>query len=227
MPEQQNKRPKLLDLFCGAGGCGTGVARAGFDVTGVDIKPQPRYPFAFVQADALKYLAEHGSEFDVIHASPPCQAYSRMNRAVKADHGRLIAPTRSLLVNIGKPFVIENVEGADLEPPAFVLCGTMFGLLVRRHRVFEVRPSVAWLLPDCSCRNGVATGRLIGHRVAGKVAPGRRKPPHHTEADRRAAIGVPWMSNLEARQAIPPAYTEWIGRQLLTHLQPEQHHDAA
>lgn len=210
---------KLLDLFCGAGGCAVGYHRAGFDsIVGVDIKPQPNYPFALVQADALEYLEAHGAEFDAIHASPPCQAFSAMNSMVKASHPDLVEPVRRLLRALGKPYAIENVEGAPLEPPSLVLCGTMFGLRVRRHRVFEVRPAVATLVPACSCRNGVRSGRLIGQRVGGRVRNGRTMPPPATEADRREAIGVLWMTCREARQAIPPAYTEFVGRLLLRNL---------
>lgn len=207
-------RPLLLDLFSGAGGAGMGYHRAGFDVTGVDINPQPRYPFAFVQGDALEYVRAHGHEFDAIHASPPCQDYSAMKRLTQRSHDRLIGATRDLLRLSGKPYAIENVEGADLTD-AVTLCGTMFGVRVRRHRLFEIWPPVLILVPPCACRNGVVTGRLVGQRVAGKVAPGRTKPPHFTESDRRAAIEVLWMTTMEARQAIPPAYTEFIGRQLL------------
>lgn len=211
-------KPRLLDLFCGAGGCAAGYVRAGFEVHGVDIKPMPRYlrsgASSFVQADALEYLAEHGHEFDAIHASPPCQAFSAMNRAVKAEHPDLVAPVRKILEALGTPSVIENVPGAPLRY-AIVLCGTMFGLKVRRHRVFEVRPWVLWSLPQCTCADGVIDGRLVGHRTGGRVAPGRTRPPHFTESDLRAAIGVPWMTARSSRQAIPPAYTEFIGRQLL------------
>lgn len=226
-------KPKLLDLYSGAGGCATGYHRAGFDVVGVDHKPQPRYPFHFILADALMFLRnlisdqpeENGgleiSNFAVIHASPPCQGYSAMNRAVKADAPRLIPAVRELLKKAGLPYVIENVEGAELSGNVVMLCGTMFdGVRVRRHRLFEVHPPVLMLTPPCECRNGVMRGRLVGHRVAGKVAPGRTKPPSRTESDRRDAIGVPWMQPREARQAIPPAYTEWIGRRLMEALAP-------
>ncbi len=206
-----------------------GYARAGFEVVGVDHRPQPRYPFEFVKADALLFLRnlirergmpeENGGidldDFAAVHASPPCQAYSAMARAVKTKAPKLIPPLRRLLEQAGKPYVIENVEGADMERPALMLCGTMFGLRVRRHRLFEVRPPILFLTPDCRCRHGVIKGRLIGHRCGGKVAPGRTRPPPATESMRREAIGVPWMTGREARQAIPPAYCEFIGRRLI------------
>jgi DNA (cytosine-5)-methyltransferase 1 len=232
------RKPRLLDLFCGAGGCATGYHRAGFDVFGVDLAPQPRYPFDSAKAGALEFLsclaeadamnpdalnATGGlslSDFDVIHASPPCQKYSAMARAVKTKAPDLVPAVRAALRSAGKPYVIENVEGAPLEGP-LMLCGTMFHLKVRRHRLFEIHPNILILTPPCSCLNGVVTGRLIGHRCGGKVAPGRTKPPAATESQRRDAIGVPWMSGKEARQAIPPAYTEFIGRQLIRALEVE------
>lgn len=140
-----NVRPRLLDLFCGAGGCSKGYADAGFDVVGVDKEKQSRYPFTFIQADALKYLAECGHCFDAIHASPPCQLFSPLRHLPnfkKNAHEDLIEPTRAALIATGKPYVIENVPGAPLIEP-FTLCGTMFGLRtdcgaeLRRHRLFE------------------------------------------------------------------------------------------
>jgi DNA (cytosine-5)-methyltransferase 1 len=192
-----------------------GYHRAGFDVTGVDINPQPRYPFAFHQADALEYVRDHGREYDAIHASPPCQGYSAMARCVRSKAPKLIGRVRESLLATGKPYAIEGVSGSPMEGYYVTLCGTMFGLRVRRHRLFEIRPETLAMLPDCTCRNGVIEGRLIGQRVGGKVAPGRTKPPPATESDRREAIGVPWMTTMEARQAIPPAYTFFIGKQLL------------
>ena len=130
---------KLLDLFCGAGGAAMGYHRAGFDdITGVDIKPMPRYPFKFIQGDALEYLAAHGAEYDVIHASPPCQAYSIMQHAnhMRKDHPDLVDSVRDALKQTGKPWIIENVPGAPLIDP-ILLCGLSFGLRVIRHRLFE------------------------------------------------------------------------------------------
>lgn len=118
---------RLLDLFCGAGGAGEGYRRAGFEVVGVDIKPQPKNPHRFIQGDALEYLAEHGGEYDAIHASPPCQAHCDLKHMWNAkDNPDLIGPTRELLQKIGRPYIIENVEGAPLISP-IILCGTMFG----------------------------------------------------------------------------------------------------
>lgn len=129
-------KPRLLDLFCGAGGAAMGYHRAGFEVVGVDLKPQKHYPFEFHQADALEFLAEHGREFDVIHASPPCQAHTSLKNLHDKDYPELIEPTRRLLEKTGLPYIIENVVGAPLRNP-ILLCGSSFGLRVRRHRLFE------------------------------------------------------------------------------------------
>ncbi len=204
----------MLDLFCGAGGCAVGYHRAGFDVTGVDIAPQPRYPFPFVQADALEYVAAHGREFDVIHASPPCQAYSRTQRIHGKEYPDLLAATRRALEATGRPWVIENVEEAPLG--GIVLCGTFFGLKVLRHRRFE---SSELLLCGYQCRHPkdnrcvqvgrpicagqfvTVAGNISGVKLAGK------------------AMGIDWMIRRELTQAIPPAYTEFIGRQLRHYLE--------
>jgi DNA (cytosine-5)-methyltransferase 1 len=222
-----SRRPRILDLFSGAGGCAAGYHRAGFSVWGVDHAPQPNYPFDFMQADAIRYLErllagprQELDKFDAIHASPPCQGYSRMGRCVKTSAPRLIGRVRDLLLATGLPHAIEGVEGSPMEGYYLTLCGTMFGLRVRRHRLFEIRPATLAMLPDCSCRNGVATGRLVGQRVGGKVATGRTKPPPATESARREAIGVPWMTTREARQAIPPEYTEFVGKILLRAINP-------
>lgn len=231
-------RPVILDLFCGGGGCTAGYVAAGFEVWGVDREPQPHYLASgasdFILADALRFLrlliegdyeATGGLHLDdlvAIHASPPCQQYSAMARAVDTKAPDLVGPVREMLLRAGKPYVIENVEGAPLEGCVVMLCGTMFGLKVRRHRLFEIGGASTpplMLTPSCVCRHGVRSGRLIGHRAGGKVAPGRTKPPPATESMRRDAIGVPWMTGREARQAIPPRYTEFIGRRLIAALE--------
>jgi hypothetical protein len=134
-------KPRLLDMFCGAGGCSMGYLRAGFEVTGVDLHPQPHYPFRFIQADAIAYCRKHGHEYDVIHASPPCQAYSitKNLKTAKTSHPDLVAATRAALIRTRKPYVIENVPGSPLINP-LMLCGSMFGLGVIRHRLFESSP---------------------------------------------------------------------------------------
>jgi DNA (cytosine-5)-methyltransferase 1 len=210
-------RPRLLDLFCGAGGCAVGYHRAGFDVTGVDSAPQPRYPFPFVLADALEYAAEHGNEFDAIHASPPCQAYVQRNKRLTTRHPRLIRPTREALAALGKPFVIENVEGAPLFFPV-TLCGSLFGLRIRRHRLFEC--SMLLLAPSCQHKGTVAAGYYAA--VYARGGKGRRRGAGRRDAKPpplappwSEAMGIDWMTRDELAQAIPPAYTEYIGRQLL------------
>ena len=196
---------------------------AGFDVLGVDINPQPSYPFEFVQADALDYLAEHGGEYDVIHASPPCQAYSGLRSLVesrwgKKDYPDLVEPTRKLLKRSGKIYVIENVPGAPLINP-IMLCGEMFGLKTFRHRLFET--NVFFLSPPHPRhpRNST-TNSYAGYssfaRGATHISPTGN---NFSMADARVAMGIDWMrTRREISQAIPPAYTEWIGRQLLRHL---------
>ena len=129
-------KPKALDLYCKAGGTSMGLHRAGFEVTGVDIEPQKRYPFEFVLGDALEYCAQHGHEFDLVVAGPPCQLYSVTASLSNGNHPDLVGPTREALIATGKPYIIENVPGSPLINP-LVLCGTMFGLALIRHRLFE------------------------------------------------------------------------------------------
>jgi DNA (cytosine-5)-methyltransferase 1 len=214
-------RPRLLDLFCGAGGCSVGYERAGFDVVGVDIKPQPNYPFEFHQADALTFPLDG---FDAIHASPPCQAHSsiakqqRTRRPGAYEHPDLVDETRRLLQATGLPYVIENVLSAPLRNH-IMLCGSSFGLNVRRHRLFEcsfpvMAPSCAhhWQQPRFRSldkrHNGLAT--VVG--VHGHIN-------YAGEAElRSAAMGIDWMAQDELAQAIPPAYTEHIGGYLMAEI---------
>lgn len=210
---------KLLDLFCCEGGAGTGYAQAGFDVVGVDVLPQPRYPFEFHQADAIEYVKVHGHEFDAIHASPPCQVHSTITPD-KSKHVDLIPPTRAVLLELGLPFIIENVEGAKraLIGP-LLLCGSSFGLAVRRHRYFE---SNVWLsgLPCQHSSQGVPVGVYGDHADKPHRRPsGASRGVKAASVDEaRDAMGMPWASWHGATQAIPPAYTEFLGRQLMAHL---------
>lgn len=186
-----------------------GYHLAGFDVVGVDIKPQPRYPFEFHQGDALEFCRDHGHEFDAIHASPPCQAYSEATpMAARADLPDLIPPTRGVLLKIGKPYVIENVENArkHLINPT-MLCGTMFGLGVWWHRWFETHPF--WMMSPTGCRHN---GRPVTPVEGSNARKGR---PRTTPNAVARAMGINWMTKREMTQAIPPAYTEHIGRQLI------------
>lgn len=205
----------MLDLFCGGGGAGMGYWLAGFDVCGVDAAKQPRYPFPFFQADALEFLALYGSRYDAIHASPPCQAYSTLaKRWPDREYPDLVEPTRELLVASGRPYVIENVVGAPLVDPV-MLCGSMFGLgaedaQLRRHRAFETN----WPLrePEDCAHDERRTLSVAGHAGhAGRNGSG-------TSAERREAMGIPWLPSETLSEAIPPQYTEFIGKQLATHL---------
>jgi DNA (cytosine-5)-methyltransferase 1 len=219
-------RPRLLDLFCCAGGCSVGYSRAGFDVVGVDHAPQPDYPFEFHRADALHYPL---TGFAAVAASPPCKLHTALRAtatkpALFEVHTDLVAATRARLVAAGVPYVIENVVGAPLLDPARY-CGSSFGLPVRRHRLFETNwPLVA---PPC---NHAAQGEVVGVygtggadvgwavRTGGRRThrgPGRggRKV---AGAEAAAALGIDWTTDQRRlSQAIPPAYTEHIGRQLL------------
>jgi len=206
-------KPLLLDLFCGEGGAGMGYHRAGFRVVGVDIKPQPRYPFQFIQMDALSFLLQYGKQFDVIHASPPCQFASAMHNPRKPElrkrHKNLIPQTRWILQQVGKFYIIENVKTAApwLTNP-LMLHGSMFDLPIFRERLFESNP-VIWFAP--------AVPRTDYHPIA-IVGKSKGQPQGRKFAladEMRAAMDTPWMSKMGARQAIPPAYTEFIGRQLL------------
>ncbi len=217
-------RPRLLDLFCGAGGAGEGYRRAGFDVTGVDIAPMPQYPFMdVIQGDAMEVLADVAflREFDAIHASPPCQAYSVTRaRTKRNDHPELIEPVREALRAWGGPYVIENVEGAPLEHPA-ILCGSMFGLgfggaVLKRHRLFE--SNVPLTTPVDACRGRSAVGVYGNGGAWTRTAPGGGGVKV-AGPDAAKALGIDWTTYQPVlAQAIPPAYTEHIGRQLREHL---------
>ncbi len=208
-------RPRLLDLFCGAGGCSAGYDRAGFDVVGVDLNPKVgrNYPYEFHAADALEFVKEHGHEFDAIHASPPCQAYSQAaqsQRNAGKVYPDLVAPTRDALEASGLPWVIENVPGAPIRPD-FLLCGCQFGLKLRRERWFEVSFPCWHLSPPCWHPEPVVS--VVGHGTPTWVRQQLGYNP--TIHDYRAAMGIDWMNRNELSQAIPPAYTEHIGGYLL------------
>jgi DNA (cytosine-5)-methyltransferase 1 len=205
-----------LDLFCGAGGAAVGYHRAGFDIVGVDIAPQPNYPFEFAEGDALAAL-EMGlwrMGFDAIHASPPCQAYS-VATPNPTTHPDLYEATRERLTATGLPWVIENVIGAPYRS-GLVLCGSMFGMRVRRHRNFE---SSHLLFPPGPCRHK-EQGEVLG--VYGNGGGGNYPGHNGTKAHRHdfaELMGMPWATPREIVLAVPPAYTEHIGHQLLAHLE--------
>lgn len=214
-------KPRLLDLFCCAGGAGMGYHRAGFDVVGIDLDPQPNYPFEFIQADALSLKPDFLAEFDAIHASPPCQSYSDLAKRNRNGHmwPRLIEPVREMLIDSGRPWIIENVEGAPLIEPV-VLCGTMFDeLRVIRHRLFE--SNIELEVPDHRPHPLVFThdkrkahyGKLDQNTSYVQVTGGG----NCTMANARDAMGgIDWMkTKVELNESIPPAYTEYLGEQLL------------
>lgn len=210
---------KLLDLFCGAGGAAMGYHRAGFDeIVGVDIKPQKHYPFKFVLGDAMEYVAAHGVEFDVIHASPPCQAYSVTRSLHSNVYPMLIEKTRAALIKTGRCYVIENVPGAPLLNP-LMLCGTMFGLHVIRHRLFECNPQIAIAHAVCNHAGKVSKrGKISSYKTGEFITVAGH---NFIADDGRDAMGIDWMTRKELTQAIPPAYTEYIGRKLLEVLHNE------
>lgn len=203
-----------------------GYHRAGFEVVGVDLSTQPNYPFEFIQADALKLERDFLASFDAVHASPPCQSYSDLAKRNGNGHmwPRLIEPVRKMLKSLGVPWIIENVEGAPLRDPV-VLCGTMFpGLRVIRHRLFEANFPLE--VPD----HPLPHPRVFTHD---------KRKAHYgildqdvsfvqvtgggncSIANAKDAMGIDWMKKNELNEAIPPAYTEYLGKQLMEHLQAQ------
>jgi DNA (cytosine-5)-methyltransferase 1 len=224
----------LLDLFCGAGGAAMGYHRAGFEVIGVDIRPQPHFPFRFVEMDVLKINPDYLPGIEAIHASPPCQAHTAGRNIWKSRldpdrHDDLVGETRELLKASGLPYVIENVVGAPLIEP-WLLCGQALGLGVKRHRLFET--TFPLMVPPCpeghpgdwiSVFGGGALsrtppggqGRVDGKHNGKGAYDGRTHIPH---VDAAQAMEIDWMTRDELSNAIPPAYTELIGHQLMQHL---------
>ena len=244
-PNSTAQKPRLLDLFCGAGGAAKGYHDAGFEVVGVDINPQPHYPYQFIQADALDVLeqvvdgmsdgwvVEDLGFFSTIHASPPCQRYSDLaKRNGNEDaHPDLIGPVRELLQATGLPYVIENVDSAPLiRKQSVMLCGSMFGLGVdgyrlRRHRRFEFSITPPALLgTNCKCAGDSrpvidVTGG--GPTKAPRLDAAGGRTYKGTADQARAAMGIDWMTKKELNEAIPPAYTEWVGNYLLEQMAVE------
>ena len=202
----------LLDLFCGAGGCTAGYMRAGFICVGVDVNPMPRYPGShFIQMSAIDCDYEFLELFDIIHASPPCQAFSVGSvpaRAAGKVYENLIPPTRLLLVAADKPYIMENVRPAPVRPD-ICLDGSMFDLGVIRARVFEtnIKGLPSYARPS-QIEGSVLDGDYVTVAGSGGKGSGRK-------ADWAKAMGIDWMLKRELREAIPPAYTEWIGNEIL------------
>jgi DNA (cytosine-5)-methyltransferase 1 len=206
---------KLLDLFCGAGGASEGYKRAGFEVTGIDLKHGKRYPFAYIRGDVMDYIndVDFLRSFDVIHASPPCQTFSATKHLRNAqgkgtDKQDLVEPVRSALLATGVPYVIENVMGAPLINPV-TLCGSAFGLKVRRHRLFESNVQ----LTGTACLHA-EQGKPVG--IYGSMRDEIPNGGHtaKTMAEANQAMGIDWMIWGELVESIPPVYTEYIGKQL-------------
>lgn len=213
-------KPKLLDLFCGAGGAAKGYDDVGFEVVGVDIEPQKNYPFEFIQADAMTYPLDG---FDVVHASPPCQRFTSLNQMYNAkEHPDLLTPMLDRLRGFSGLWVVENVPQARrVMSVDMTLCGTMFGLgagdaELWRHRIFQVG--------GVSVENGLSCAHRYRPRVIGVYGghgrDRRRNVPTRdfTPEERQEAMGIDWMTGEELSQAIPPVYTECIGRQLISKL---------
>lgn len=208
---------RVLDLFCGAGGAAMGLHRAWPDaeIVGVDINPQPRYPFKFVQGDALHYLDGTLRGFDFIWASPPCQKYSIAGHNQRRDgkvYQDLVAVTRFGLEQSGKPWVIENVPGAPVRPD-FILCGSQFGLPMARHRLFECSFANG-LRPSCSHAKEIIT--VCGHGTPQWMRQSRIRKglyPNISVEQKREAMGIDWMNRGELAQAVPPAYSQYIAEQ--------------
>ena len=206
---------KLLDLYCGAGGASAGYAAAGFEVYGVDLKHGKRYPYIYVRADVLDVLRDTNylDQFDVIHASPPCQTHS-ITQHLRNAQGKttnkldLIPETRAALIASGKPYIIENVPGSPLINP-IQLCGSSFGLKVRRHRLFESNMALVGAVCDHKSQ-----GRPVGvyGSLNDEIPKGGKTAATIDEAGN--AMGISWAIWTELVEAIPPAYTKYLGGQL-------------
>lgn len=202
------KKPILLDLFSGAGGAAAGYAAAGFEVVGVDNRWQPNYPYEFHKADAFEFLKKHWEKFDAVHTSPPCQRYTlSKTREARMAHPNYIPKLRRELNKTGLPWVIENVLGAPMLDP-IELCGEMFGLRVIRHRLFETNWKIKQPIHVKHHPDGVKDGYYF--TIAGHG--------NSTNKIWSKAIGIYWMNKLEMAQAIPPAYTKYLGKKLIKEL---------
>lgn len=210
-----NNKFRLLDLYCCAGGASFGYEQAGLEVVGIDIDPQPKYRGQFIQSDAIEYLRANWQNFDAIHASPPCQKYSKSSmqfRLAGKEYVDLIDPTRTELIKTGLPYVIENVPDSPLINP-IVLCGAMFGLRTYRHRLFE---SNFKIIPPEHPRH-VNKNAKMGRRA--KPEEFLQYMGHFSGVKTvQDMTGLTWLGQGELAQSIPPQYTKFIGLQLISHL---------
>ncbi len=202
-------KPRLLDLFCGVGGAAKGYQRAGFYVVGVDREPQPNYcGDEFIQCDALQWRSV--DSFDAIHASPPCQRYTTLSAGREEQYPDLYGATRDMLQDKRKPWIIENVCGAP-HNGGVLLCGSMFGLAVRRHRNFEC----SWYCLAPSCQHDLQPEPIL---VSGKAGGNTLRHRKGIKSDWPKYMGMEWATPEECTQAIPPAFTEYIGTRLMEYL---------
>lgn len=226
-------RPKLLDLYCKAGGAGMGYHRAGFDVTGVDIEPQKHYPFTFIQGDAIHYLLTYGHLYDAFHASPPCLFASKSTSIAKSRgkvYPDLIPATRAAMSLYKIPSIMENVPGAIMRPD-IIMRGTMFNLKVLRKRIFEINNCFI-LQPGIPPKKGTVKAgdySSVFGKGSWKKSKADDMPKHALNTVRETwafAMGIDWyMNETELAEAIPPAYTEYIGKQLINYLQYQKQHN--
>jgi DNA (cytosine-5)-methyltransferase 1 len=215
------RRPRVLDLFCCAGGAGMGYWRAGFDVVGVDIQPRPNYPFTFIQGDALDVMREMCQEFHLVHASPPCQPHTALTKGTNRgrEYADFLAEMRELCLWFGVDWVIENVAGAPMRAD-LNLCGEMFGLGVIRHRKFEL----GWIgstparQPEHKRHRGPVRGWRHGvYRDGPYIAAYGKGGGKGSVAEMQTAMDITWTDvHEELTEAIPPAYTAYIGREFIT-----------
>ncbi|MFI1524963.1 SAM-dependent methyltransferase [Streptomyces griseus] len=219
VPDLPPRRPNgltVLDTYCCQGGASMGYYLAGFDVVGVDLNPQPHYPFEFHQGDAVQFIRDHGRDFDLIAGSPTCRRWTNAQRIRGNDHPDLITPTREAMKATGRPYIIENVEGAAaalIDP--LLLCGAMFGLRTYRHRLFEsslplgTKLHPRHLAPLAKMGRPVRDGEFM--HIVGNFTDAARA---------RTVMGMPWATRDGLREAIPPAYTQFLGEQAAAQLAP-------
>lgn len=212
---------RILDLFCCGGGAAEGYRQgfsdAGFEVeiTGIDIEPQPNYPFNFIQSDAIEYLDKYGQKYDFLHASPPCQSHTSLRHVHKRSYQCFIVPTRERFRKLGKPYVIENVVGAPLEFP-ITICGHSLGMPMHGHRLFECNPFV-FAPPDSLCRSAAKAQKCGRSPIAGENVA--RPTGHFSGVDfYRKLWGCDWLNQHQLAQSIPPQFTKFIAIQMSSYL---------